>query len=102
MANIRNRAVDQSCAIGNAVYISPLAQVPAERSKIADFHHRLETDVLLNAEGEVVNRRRVRVALESIHRARPVQRSAGKIGQVGDVAEIDRQSALQRWIAAQI
>src|SRR5262249_49756267 len=98
MAKIRNRAVDQSCAIRNSIQISSLAQVPAERSEIADFHHCLETDVLLNADGEVVNFRRVRVSLETVHCAGSVQRSADEIAQSGNVAVIDRQSALQRWI----
>src|SRR5262245_43832167 len=102
MAKIWNRAVDQSCAVGNSIDVSFFAQVSAERSKIADLHHCFEPDVLLNADGEVVDPWCVRVALESIHCAGPVQSGAGEIRQLPDVAVVDRQRALQRWIVDQI
>src|SRR6185503_18709584 len=60
----------QARAIRYAVDVDSLAQVPGKRSDVTDLHDRFETDVLLQAKREVVDRRRVRLLLDSVDRRR--------------------------------
>ena len=75
--------------VGDLVYVSPFAEMPGLRPHIHNFHHRLEPNVLLQAQGIVVVGRCLRFNLERRDRARRVQSAADQVKQIVDIAETD-------------
>ena len=77
-------------------------QVPRKRSHVADFHDRLEADVLLQAKREVVDRWRVRVFLNRVYRGRSSDRGACQTGEIVDITKVDAERAVRRLIVDEI
>src|SRR6185503_1045230 len=74
----------------------------SERSDITNFHHRLESDVLLNPKREVVDRWRMRIHLHSVEIGRPRQSSADQTLDLIDVPEINAERAISGLIVDEV
>src|SRR5688572_26709294 len=93
--------IHESCGIRNFIDVAPLAKVPGERTHITDFEYTLETDLLLDANREVVGGWRLGMNLNGIDRGRSFQPRGYEINNVVNGAEIDLYIAPKRRIADQ-
>src|SRR6185437_15785862 len=74
----RNHAtIHKLRTIGNAIDVSLFTQVPRERAHITCLDHRLEADVLLETQFEIIRRDRLRIDFQRTKRHWEHQRSAG-------------------------
>ena len=97
-----NSTIYELRSIRKLIYVALLTQVPGERSNITHFHYRLEADVLLNADLEVINRWCFGMDFECSQRLRKVHRCSEsyEVRNVLDVAIVDGEGFLLWWIGA--
>src|SRR5437588_10149384 len=72
--------------------------MPGHRSDVAEFDHRLEANVLLNARREVISQGCFGIDFDCRNCTRRVERTADQIEQIVNVAKTHRIAALQRRI----
>src|SRR5262249_1532825 len=88
--------------VRDLVDVPPFSHVPGERSHITDLYDGLETDILLDAQTEIVDGWRVGLNFDRIDGTRRAQRGPDKVSQIVYIAEIDGQRAIRWRIVDQI